>query len=176
MSEKKKMNEALEWFFHIAVAILAGILIVTFVAQRTVVHQVSMQPLLVEGDNLIVEKISSRFGLLHKGDIIVFNSPEGNIQLIKRLIAVEGDKVEIKDGKVYVNDIADEKSNPKGVVTDPGEIPEYSNFTVPKGYIYALGDNRPESHDCRAFGPVEAKRITGRAIFRFFPFSKFGRV
>ena len=173
---KKKMNETLDWLIHIAVAVVVGVLIVTFVAQRTVVHQISMQPVLYEGDNIIVEKISPKLSTLHKGDIIVFNPPDENIQLIKRLIAVGGDNVEIKNGKVYVNGVADDKFNPEGVVTLPEGSMEYSNIHIPEGYVYALGDNRQESLDCRNFGPIKTSRITGRAIFRFYPFNKFGKI
>ena len=174
-SENKKTNEALDWFIHIAIAILAGVLIVTFVAQRVLVHDISMQPTLVEGDNLIVEKLSPRLGGLHRGDIIVFSAPNESKQLIKRLIAVEGDFVEITNGKVSVNGKSDGFFNPDGVETLPGDNPEYSNFVVQKGYIYALGDNRSFSNDCRNFGPIEIKDVKGRAILRFYPFSKFGK-
>jgi len=175
-AENRKINETLDWIIHIAIAILIGILIVTFIGQRTLVHDISMQPTLVEGDNLLVEKLSPKFGGIHRGDIIVFYSHEEGKQLIKRLIAVEGDKVEIKDGKVYVNGVADATSNLSGkVVTEPRKNPKYSNLTVQKGYIYALGDNRPNSMDSRILGPIEKKYITGRAVFRFYPFNKFGK-
>lgn len=132
-----------------------------------------MQPTLVEGDNLVVEKLGPKLGGLHRGDIIVFKVPEENRQLIKRLIALEGDKVEIKDGKVYVNG-EESKAGNLNVETLPGADPAYSNLTVPAGYVYVLGDNRPNSNDSRMLGPVEMKRITGRAIFRFYPFNKIG--
>ncbi len=172
--EGKKINETLDWIIHIAVAVLIGVLIVTFVGQRTLVHDISMQPTLVEGDNLVVEKLSPKLGGLHRGDIIVFKVPEENRQLIKRLIAVEGDKVEIKDGKVYVNDEESKVVDLPGVETNPGDNPAYSKLTVPAGHVYVLGDNRPYSNDSRAKGPIETKRITGRAIFRFYPFNKIG--
>lgn len=173
-SEGKKINETLDWIIHIAVAILIGVLIVTFVGQRTLVHDISMQPTLVEGDNLIVEKLGPRFGGLHRGDIIVFKVPEEDRQLIKRLIALEGDKVEIRDGKVYVNGEESKVVDLKGVETYPGSDPAYSSLTVPKGHVYVLGDNRPYSNDSRILGPIDMKRISGRAIFRFYPFNKIG--
>lgn len=167
------MNETLDWIIHIAVAVLIGVLIVTFVGQRTLVHDISMQPTLVDGDNLVVEKISPKIGTLHRGDIIVFKVPEEGRQLIKRLIALPGDTVEIKDGKVYVNGEESKVVDLK-VETDPGENPAYSKLTVPQGYVYALGDNRPFSNDSRELGPIQMSRITGRAIFRFYPFNKIG--
>lgn len=174
MSDSKKLKEALDWLLHIGIALLAGFLIVTFVAQRTLVHDISMEPTLVEGDNLIVEKLSPRFGGLGRGDIIVFNVPEENRQLIKRLIALEGDKVEIKNGKVYVNDKALDEDYLDGVETQPAGFPEYSSLVVKKGFVYVLGDNRPNSKDSRILGPVETSRISGRAVFRFYPLNKIG--
>lgn len=173
MAETKK-NEALDWILHIGIAVLIGILIVTFVAQRTLVHDISMEPTLVEGDNLIVEKLSAKLGGLKKGDIIVFKVPEENRQLIKRLIAVEGDKVDIKDGRVYVNGTALEENYINGVDTPSFGNPQYDSLEVPKGFVYVLGDNRPNSKDSRTIGPIEASRISGRAIFRFYPFNKIG--
>ena len=133
-----------------------------------------MQPTLIEGDNLVVEKLGPKLGILHRGDIIVFKVPEEGRQLIKRLIALEGDKVEIRDGKVYVNGDESKAGNLKDVETLPGANPAYSSLTVPKGYVYVMGDNRPFSNDSRILGPVEMKLVSGRAIFRFYPFSKIG--
>jgi len=165
-------REALDWIVHIAIAVLVGFLIVTFVAQRTLVHDVSMQPTLYEGDNLVVEKISPKIGKLNRGDIIVFYDEIQNIQLIKRLIAVEGDQVDIKDGKVFVNGEELKEDYIKDGYTPQGVNPEYSSLVVPKGHVYVLGDNRKNSRDSRSIGPIEVKRITGKAIFRFYPFNK----
>lgn len=172
----KKMREVLDWIIHIAIAIVVGVLIVMFVGQRTIVHDISMEPTLKEGDNLLVEKLGFRFGWLHRGDIIVFKPPYADRQLIKRLVAVEGDKVEIKDGKVYVNG----KISLIGRAGEPGtqlaDNSERSVLTVPDGYIYVLGDNRPFSEDSSERGPIEKNCITGRAVYRFFPFNKIGSI
>jgi signal peptidase I len=173
-TEKKKMNEALDWAIHIAVAIIVGILIVVFVGQRTIVFDVSMQPTLVEKDNLLVEKLGVKFNLLKRGDIIVFRPPTEDRNLVKRLVALEGDTVEIKDSKLYVNG----EVFLTGLANEPetleGSKPEYNKLTVPKGYFYALGDNRAQSYDCRELGPIDKKWLIGRAVFRFYPFNKFG--
>lgn len=173
---KKMRNEALDWFFHIAFAVIIGLLIVTFVAQRTIVHDISMEPTLTEGDNVLVEKLSYRFGWLKRGDIIVFKSPDEDKQLIKRLIAVEGDKVEVREGKVYVNGELSLIGLPEEPETPDGNLPEYTNLTVPEGMVYILGDNRQYSLDSTDFGPIDSHWIKGRAIFRFYPFSRFGTI
>lgn len=173
---KKKRNEILDWLFHIVIAVAIGFLIVTFVGQRTIVFDISMQPTLVEGDNLIVEKLGYRFGWLQRGDIIVFKSPQSDRQMIKRLIAVEGDSVEVKDGKVYVNGELYLIGLPEEPVTPDGDRPEYTNLTVPEGMVYVLGDNRQFSEDSTEKGPIDKGWIKGRAIFRFYPFSKFSNL
>ena len=178
ISEKKdkKINEILDWFLHIVIAVAVGFLIVTFVGQRTIVFDISMQPTLVEGDNLLVEKLGFRFGWLKRGDIIVFQSPQSDRQLIKRLIAVEGDRVEVKDGKVYVNGEQYLIGMPEEPVTPYGDKPEYTDLTVPEGMVYVLGDNRQFSEDSTEIGPIDKDWIKGRAILRFYPFSKFGNL
>lgn len=171
---RKKRNVVLDWFIHIAAAVIVGLLVVTFVAQRTVVYDISMEPTLTEGDNLLVEKLGPRFGWLNRGDIIVFRFPGEKKLLIKRLVAVEGDRVEVKDGKLYVNGELSLIGLPEEPETPQGDTPEYTDLTVPEGMVYILGDNRLHSLDSTDFGPIEEKWITGRAIFRFFPFNKFG--
>lgn len=171
MTSKTIAKEVLDWAVHIIIAVVIGFLIVTYVAQRTIVHDVSMQPTLYEGDNLIVEKISPKTGNLHRGDIIVFYEPLEKRQLIKRLIAVEGDTVEIKDGKVFINGEATVENYTKEGFTSPGE---YNNLTIEKGHIFVLGDNRGNSRDSRSLGLIKVSQVTGKAIFRFYPFNKMG--
>jgi len=130
-----------------------------------------MEPTLVEGDNLIIEKISPKLGLLKRGDIIVFKLENENRQLIKRLIALEGDKVEFRDGKVYVNgEAVDDSYLGEGVVTEADD----KVVVVPEGHVFVLGDNRQHSKDSRDLGPISEKSVSGKAILRFYPFDKFG--
>lgn len=166
----------MDWLIHIAVAVVIGVLIVVFVGQRTIVFDVSMQPTLVAGDNLLVEKVGVKFNWLKRGDIIVFKPPQEERNLVKRLVALEGDTVEIKDNKLFVNGKVFLTGLAKEPETFVGSKPEYSKLTVPKGYFYALGDNRTQSFDCRELGPIKKSCIKGRAIFRFFPFGKFGKL
>jgi len=172
--EKKKMREILDWVLHIGIALVIGFLIVTFVGQRTIVYDISMEPTLVEGDNLLVEKLGYRFGWLKRGDIIVFQPPWSDKRLIKRLIAVEGDTVQIKDGKVYVNgELFLTGLSQEPVTPDPVKS-EYNNLTIPEGMYYVLGDNRQFSEDSTEIGPIKKEWVKGRAILRLYPFDKFG--
>lgn len=173
------IREIVDWGAHILIAVAIGLLIVNFVAQRTVVDKYSMEPTLFQGDNLLVEKISPKLGYLHVGDIVTVYVPEfvpkNENPIIKRIIAMENDTVEIKDGMVYVNNVLKKETYIKDNYT--GEMnPEYSKVTVPKGNIYILGDNRANSMDSRTFGPVPAARVKGKALLRFYPFGRAGKL
>ena len=92
---------------------------------------------------------------------------------IKRVIALEGDKVEIKDGKVYINnELLPEKYLAEGVKTEATGV--FNNFIVPKGCVFLMGDNRSGSMDCRNFGCIPVERIESKVVFRFWPFNKIG--
>lgn len=105
----------------------------------------------------------------------------GKKSYIKRVVAVPNDYVEIKNGAVYINDKKlEEKYLQAGVVTDmiQGGVEEgqFNRFTVPEGYVFALGDNRTGSIDCRSFGCIPLEKIEGKVLIRFWPFSRFGGV
>lgn len=92
---------------------------------------------------------------------------------IKRVIAIEGDKVEIKDGKVYINnELLPEKYLAEGVKTEATGV--FNNFIVPKGCVFLMGDNRSGSMDCRNFGCIPVEKIESKVVFRFWPFNKIG--
>ena len=99
----------------------------------------------------------------------------GKRSYIKRVIGVAGDHVLIKDGKVYINgEELQEDYLPDGLKTEAGGM--FTDLTVPEGYVFAMGDNRPDSKDCRAFGCVPIEKIESKAVFRFWPFNKMGKV
>lgn len=99
----------------------------------------------------------------------------GKQSFIKRVIGLPGEHIKIEDGKVYINGEEykedylqeDVKTTASGVFTD---------FVVPENYVFAMGDNRDESTDCRSFGCIPLEKIEGRVVLRFFPFNRFGKV
>ena len=99
----------------------------------------------------------------------------GKQSFIKRVIGLPGEHIKIEDGKVYINGEEykedylqeDVKTTASGVFTD---------FVVPENYVFAMGDNRDESTDCRSFGFIPLEKIEGRVVLRFFPFNRFGKV
>lgn len=128
-------------------------------------------PIAIYNNNL--EGIADKF--------IYYVLESGKRSYIKRVIALPGEYVEIKDGFVYINgEKLEENYITPGMVTDmlQGENDEtgFTNFTVPENCVFALGDNRTGSTDCRAFGCIPLEKIEGTVSFRFWPFSKFGGV
>lgn len=98
----------------------------------------------------------------------------GKKSYIKRVIALPGEHVQIKDGLVYINgEKLQEDYLPKGIVTDGGV---YDDFIVPENTVFAMGDNRPNSVDCRTFGCIPVEKIESTLSFRFWPLNLFGKV
>ena len=117
-------------------------------------------------------------GLLKRFTYYVLESSKRSY--IKRVIALPGEYVEIKDGAVYINgEKLEEPYLQDGVVTDMKTGKEdtyFTNFTVPENTVFALGDNRTGSTDSRSFGCIPLEKIEGKVLFRFWPLSKFGGV
>lgn len=158
----------------IAFAIFAVVYI--FIASPHEVIGRSMEPNFHEGEFLLADKLSYRFREPKRGEVIIFEHDETH-DYIKRIVGLPGDEVEIYDGYVYVNGEKIEESEyldstirtASGNYMTPGK-----KETVPEGFVFALGDNRPHSSDSRNFGMVEEGTIKGRAIFRYWPFDNVG--
>lgn len=159
----------------ILVAIIAAILIITFVFETVSVDGQSMFPTLNHKDRLIVEKVSYYFREPRVNDIVVFKYPANTREkFIKRVIAVSGDKVKIENNRLYVNGI--EKDEP--YLNEKFINGFYPETTVPKNTIFVLGDNRNNSKDSRFpdVGFVNVKLVVGKASLRIYPFNKIGKV
>jgi signal peptidase I len=132
----------------------------------------SMVPTLEIGDRLFVNKFIYRFTDPERGDVIVFKSVEGGEEdLIKRVVAVPGDTVEVRDGMLYVN------GQPQAGSYVNREFPDRSYYgptTVPEGHVFVMGDNRANSRDSRFFGPVPYENIEGEAFLLFWPLDRIG--
>lgn len=110
-------------------------------------------------------------------DKFIYNFLEiGKISYIKRVIALPGERVEIKDGAVYVKgEKLEEDYLQPGVITDSLEG-QFTDFVVPEGYVFAMGDNRSQSTDCRRFGCIPLNKIEGKVKLRIWPLNVFGKV
>ncbi len=152
----------------IAPALVIAILIHLFLAQATRVEGYSMEPTLYGRQRLIIEKLSYRLHKPDRGDIVVIRVPGFDELLIKRVIGLPGDTLEIKNGVVYINgQVLDEpyvNGHPRG---------NYPRTKIPEGYIFVMGDNRNNSNDSRSFGPVAIQNIVGHAWMRYWPLQDF---
>jgi signal peptidase I len=163
----------LEILETIVLTLLIFFVVQNFVAQPYQILQVSMEHTLEPGQYVLVDKLSPHFSDYKRGDVIVFEPPAGiqedgqNIPFIKRVVAVGGDTVEVKDGTVWVNGA--KLSEPyvfEGQSTDP--ITGQTAWKVPTGYLFVMGDHRQESQDSRAFGPIAKSTVIGRAWVRYW--------
>lgn len=171
-SSSSWQDTASDWLISIIVAVALAFCIRTFIFEPYMVQGSSMYPTLVNNERLIVDKLSYFITDPKKGEIIVFRYPKDQSRdFIKRVIAVGGDTIEMRDGKVFVNGVMLEenyiyKDDPKGP-----NMSNYKKTVVPEDHIFVLGDNRNNSEDSRFadvdFVPLDL--VKGRALFAFWP-------
>lgn len=152
-------------------------LIYLFIAQFHKVSGSSMVPTMQSGDYLITEKLSYKFKNPKRGEMIVLKNPRDESQdFIKRIIAVPGDTIEIKDNTVYLNgQILTENYLPAGTLTDPKAfLTEGSAVKAGSDQYFVFGDNRSHSSDSREWGPATKEKIVGKAFFRYWPPQSIG--
>lgn len=142
-------------------------LAINFVSARIRVDGVSMEPTFQLGDYVVVNRLAYRAGDIERGDVVVFpapNSPE--IDYIKRVIALPGDRIAVYNGAVVVNGAT--LQEPYILELQGGN---YAERIVPAGYVFVMGDNRNNSDDSRSWGFLAVEDIIGKAIFRYWPFN-----
>jgi signal peptidase I len=153
-------------------AILIALLINLFLAQATVVRGQSMEPTLYDNERVVVEKITYRF--IHgprRGDVVVLQPPEHEELLIKRVLALPGETVEVQGGRVLIDGCPLEEPwsiNTGGLDCSPTYVPPL--------HVFVLGDNRGRSDDSRSFGPVPIDAVVGRAWLAYWPLEQVGLV
>ena len=155
--------------------VIVFFLLQTFVARTFAIEQTSMESTLEPGQEVVVDRLTPAFSPYKRGDIIVFSAPEQTGRqepLIKRVIGVGGDVVELRDGAVFVNGLQlNEPYTYQGEPTMPLGS-GLTKWTVPAGWLFALGDHRAVSIDSRTFGPIPTGTVVGRAWLRLLPLNK----
>ncbi|EPP69295.1 signal peptidase I [Staphylococcus epidermidis] len=178
-------KEIQEWVIAIIVTVLLLALVNTFLIKTYTVSGLSMYPTFNNKDRVIVSKISKSLNHLNSGDVIIFHKNKNN-DFIKRLIGKPGDQIEYKNDKLYINKkyikesylTYNKKTNDSGdSLTENFKVSDIEGskhkITIPKDKYLVLGDNRANSVDSRSseVGLVSKKRIVGKVILRFWPFS-----
>ena len=166
-----------EWIKDILFAVVIAVILIQFV-KPTIVKQSSMEPNFYEDDYLFVSKQSyTLFGEPQRGDVVVVHSSlvqeNGEEKmLIKRIIGLPGETIDIIDGEVYINDKKLEEDYLKEDFTS-GEV---KRLVIPEGKIFCMGDNRRVSIDSRDedVGCIEIDDVIGKVVLRVYPFSEFG--
>lgn len=171
---KRKMNPLVEWVIVVAVAITSALLVRAYVVQQFAVEGESMLSTLQDGDRVLVNRLSYRLHDPRRGDVVVlkrFDSPTTpERDLIKRVVALEGERVRFTDCVVYINDqpLTEPYLDPV-IQQQDGCGGNFSEITVPDDSVFVLGDHRGKSSDSRVFGPVPFDLLIGRAFVIIWP-------
>jgi signal peptidase I len=171
MRRRKRQTPAwLEFLETLALAFVLALLVRTFVLESYQVSGYSMEPTLQNGERVLVNKMIFHFESPKPGEIVVFRSPVIPSQdWIKRVIAVPGETVAIHSGHVYIN--GHYQPEPFIKYKDPSS--NYRQVKVPPGYLFVMGDNRPDSYDSRYFGFLSESLLRGEAFVVWWPLNHF---
>lgn len=170
---RRARRRLLEWPFLIVFALISAYLLRAYVVQTFYIPSGSMHETLLEGDRVLVNKVSFRLHDVHRGDVVVFRRPPDfpveDEDLIKRVVALPGEAVEARGRQVYVD------GRP---LTEPYVEPlcsgtqDFAPVTVPADSLWVMGDNRCNSSDSRVFGPIDQDLLVGRAFVLGWPFAR----
>lgn len=166
--------------FLVAFLVMIGVILLlrTFVMEPFEIPSGSMLTTIEIGDRVFAEKVTVAIDRMPEpGEIVTFVNPRDDSEtLIKRVIAVEGQTIDLRDGAVYVDGVQLDEPYTNHQSTKPmrcdGKVQTSDivyPFTIPDGCFWAMGDNRGNSADSRVFGPVDASSVTGHAVFRYWP-------
>jgi signal peptidase I len=160
------------WARDLLLGICFIVVIIIFLYQPVKVEGTSMAPLISDQERIFINKLVYRFEAISRGDVVVFWYPNDRTKsFIKRVVGLPGETVEIRQGRVYVNE---------KLIEEPYVLPAYldSNsfgpFRLPPRQYFVMGDHRDSSNDSRMFGPVPAEYIYGKAVFAYWPMDHFG--
>ncbi|MBS6195339.1 MAG: signal peptidase I [Clostridiales bacterium] len=170
---KKTLKEELtEDLILFAIVLITVFCIQNFVIVNAVIPSGSMEDTILIGDRIIGNRLAYRFGEPERGDIVIFKYPDNEEQVyIKRLIGLPGEKVELRNGLVYINDSEEPLEEP---YLPDGPSPDYGVFYVPEDGYFMMGDNRYNSVDSREWEHtfVTRDQVLAKAFLRYYPLNR----
>ena len=174
---QKAVHFSMDFLETAVVALSIFVVVYLFLVQPHEIKGSSMEPNFQNDEYILTDKISFKMREPKRGEVIIFKAPKNpDVDYIKRVIALPGERVKVQNGAVYVN--GNKLNEPYLNDTTnifPGQfMQEGVEITVPESYVFALGDNRQHSSDSREFGPVKEDQIIGRALLRYWPINKVG--
>lgn len=166
----------------VVIALSIFLVIYLFFLQPHQVNGRSMLPNFQSGEYLLTDKVSYKMRDPARGEVVVFHAPETancptgtGCDFIKRILAVPGESVAVRDNRIIVNGVATvEPYVPSDYQTLPGAFTKGRTITLGPDEYFVSGDNRPFSSDSRAWGPIQKRDIIGRVFFRYWPLSEVG--
>jgi signal peptidase I len=165
-------RELRSWTRDLAVALGLALVIIIFLYQPVKVEGTSMAPLLSDQERIFINKFVYRFEPIERGDVVVFWYPlDRSKSFIKRVVALPGETVELRAGRLYVN--GKELTEPY-VPSSYLDGANYTPLAIPADSFFVMGDHRDSSNDSRVFGPVARQFIYGKAVFAYWPVDHFG--
>ena len=176
---KRAVAALFDFLQSIVVVLAVMVMVYLFIMSPQEISGASMEPNFHNGEYILTNKIQYKLENPKRGDVVIFKSPlNKDIDYIKRIIGLPGEKVMLKDNALYVNGqkVPETYLAPDVYVFGGSYLREGAEITVPEGQYFVSGDNRPHSSDSREFGPVAKEDFIGKALLRYWPFDKFGLV
>lgn len=165
---RSAMSIVFEWVVIVVLSVALSQVARTWIVATYTVPTPSMVPTIEVGDRFVVDRLVYLYRQPQSGDIVIFDDPNNVLPaLVKRVVAVAGHTVDLKDGIVLIDGIGASEPYTYGKPSLPG--PVTTPVTVPPGSVWVMGDNRTDSADSRYFGPIPISSIHGRAVFTYWP-------
>jgi len=169
--KKRNKGEVFDWFRSLIWAVVIALIIRAFFIGNFKIPTTSMVPTLKVGDRLLSNNIIYKIRAPKRGEVVIFKYPEDpRRDFVKRMIGLPGEKVMIKDGKIFINgeEVHNEKVSCRYYYSEGFYANEYET-EVPQGGYFVLGDNSINSKDSRYWGFVPEKNLVGKALFTYWP-------